>query len=101
MSPFARGALQALTRTCVVILIVVIAAAVPAFDIVMALMGSALCFSICVILPLAFYLKIFGQKISLGERIIDWALILCCSVMAVVGTVWAFLPKEQVEAGFG
>jgi vesicular inhibitory amino acid transporter len=60
----------------------------------MALMGSTFCFTICIILPLAFYLKLFGKEISLRERIFDWFLIVICSVMAIVGTVWAFLPQE-------
>ncbi|RMZ81482.1 hypothetical protein DV738_g2214, partial [Chaetothyriales sp. CBS 135597] len=54
------------------VLQLVIAIAVPSFDAIMALMGSALCFTICVILPVAFYLKIFSydtNSISLTERI--------------------------------
>lgn len=64
----------------------------------MALMGSALCFTICIILPLAFYLKLFGNEISMKERVLDWFLIVICSIMAVVGTVWAFLPKDKIGA---
>jgi vesicular inhibitory amino acid transporter len=64
----------------------------------MALMGSSLCFTICVIMPLSFYLKIFGKDISLRERILDWFLIITCSIMAIIGTVWAFLPKDQIGA---
>ena len=64
----------------------------------MALMGSALCFTICIILPLAFYLKLFGNEISMKERVFDWFLIMVCSIMAVIGTVWAFLPKDKIGA---
>lgn len=62
----------------------------------MALMGSALCFTICIILPIAFYLKIFGREIPLGERVLDWVLLILSSIMAIVGTVWAFLPTESL-----
>jgi len=65
----------------------------PSFDRVMALMGSAFCFTICVILPFLFYLKLFGKDVSMKERIIAWFLIVICTVMALVGTVWAFLPR--------
>ncbi len=98
MSPFTRGIFKIFIRVLVVVLIAVIAIVFPDFDSIMALMGSALCFTICIVLPAAFYLKIFGKDISLKERIVDWVLIISCSIMAVVGTVWAFLPKEMIGA---
>jgi vesicular inhibitory amino acid transporter len=66
----------------------------PSFDRIMALMGSCLCFTICIILPIAFYLKIFGNEVPVRERIFDWVLLIISSIMALVGTVWVFLPKE-------
>jgi vesicular inhibitory amino acid transporter len=77
-------------------MMVIISIVFPFFDRIMALVGSCLCFTICIILPLAFYLKIFGAEIPLMERVFDWALLVISSVMATVGTVWAFLPKEQL-----
>ncbi|OCT54638.1 Vacuolar amino acid transporter [Cladophialophora carrionii] len=73
----------------------------PDFDSIMALMGSALCFTICIILPVSFYLRIFsseGKEISLMERIIDWGLLVVCGSLAVVGTVFAILPKDKIGA---
>lgn len=98
MSALTRGIFKILIRVLVVVLIVVVAIFFPDFDSIMALMGSSLCFTICIILPLAFYLKIFGQEISLKERILDWALIVSCTIMAVLGTIWALLPKEKIGA---
>ncbi|KAF3407480.1 Vacuolar amino acid transporter 1 [Talaromyces pinophilus] len=89
---------KALIRVFVLVLIVFIAIVFPSFDRIMALMGSLLCFTICIILPLAFYLKIFGNEISLGERIFDWFLVIVSSVMAIVGTTWAFLPFPESSA---
>jgi len=77
---------------------VIISIVFPAFDSIMAFMGSALCFTICVILPLLFYVKMFGKEISRRELILDYCLIAISSVMAIVGTVWAFLPKELIHA---
>ncbi|KAL4883105.1 transmembrane amino acid transporter protein-domain-containing protein [Aspergillus karnatakaensis] len=91
-----RQALRALIRVIVVAVIVVAAIAFPSFDRIMALMGSALCFTICIILPLAFYLKIFGKEISPKERLLSWSLLVASSVLAVIGTVWAFLPQEMI-----
>jgi solute carrier family 32 (vesicular inhibitory amino acid transporter) len=70
----------------------------PDFDSIMALMGSALCFTICVVAPVAFYLKIFGssKEIGFGERCVDWVLLVGCSGAAVLGTVFAIMPKERI-----
>jgi vesicular inhibitory amino acid transporter len=62
----------------------------------MAFMGSCLCFSICIILPIAFYLKIFQNNISRRERILDWILIIVSSLLAGIGTVFAFIPPEKL-----
>ena len=98
MSSLARGSFKFSIRIFVILFILLISVLLPSFDSVMALMGSALCFTICIILPVAFYLKIFGKDISLRERVFDWFLIVSCTIMAIVGTVWAFLPKDMIGA---
>lgn len=62
----------------------------------MALSGSALTFTICIILPLAFYLRIFGEGIDRGERVLCWGLMGGSTALAVAGTVWVFLPTERI-----
>ncbi|RMZ87000.1 hypothetical protein DV736_g5772, partial [Chaetothyriales sp. CBS 134916] len=77
----------------------ILAIAFPSFDSIMALMGSALCFTICVTMPIAFHLKIFNREaneIQLTERIVDWGLVVVCSTLAIIGTVFAILPKEML-----
>lgn len=61
-------------------------------------MGSAMAFSICIVLPLAFNLKLFRHQLSRIEQILNSILIVVCSVMAVVGTVWVFLPRKLRES---
>lgn len=70
----------------------------PDFDSIMALMGSALCFTICVVLPVSFYLKIFSgsDEIKFPEKVLCWVLIIISSVLAVLGTVFACMPKERL-----
>ena len=85
-----------LIRILSVVIIVVLAIAFPAFDRIMALMGSCLCFTICIILPVTFYLRIYGEEIGHAERILDWILLTVSSVLAAVGTVWAFLPMDAM-----
>jgi solute carrier family 32 (vesicular inhibitory amino acid transporter) len=75
-----------------------VAVLVPDFDSIMGLMGSALCFSICVIMPVAFYLKIFsreGEEIPGWERVVGYALIVVCTLLGGLGTVWAVLPRDM------
>ena len=75
---------------------VVIAIQIPSFDHIMAFLGSALCFTICAVLPLMFYLKIFGDEVPLWERRMNRILIVVCSILAAAGTVAAFVPKEML-----
>jgi len=96
---YTRAALRVLIRVFVVVVFVAIAVVFPAFDSIMAFMGSTLCFTICVILPLLFHLKIFGSEMSARQRVLDYAMIGVGTVLAVVGTVWAFLPKSWIGAG--
>jgi vesicular inhibitory amino acid transporter len=95
---FTRGLSKVTLRVIITFVFVVIAILIPAFDSIMAFMGSALCFTVCVVLPCVFHLKIFGKKIGLIERIFNYLLITTCSSLAVVGTVFAFLPKSKIGA---
>lgn len=95
---YARGLLRCAIRVLTCVVIILIAVFVPSFGTIMAFLGSALTFSICIILPLSFYLRMFGKEISIAERSLDVVLIVISSVMAVVGTIWVFLPKDLIGA---
>jgi vesicular inhibitory amino acid transporter len=98
LSSYTRGILRVVIRILLIVVFVLIAIVFPAFDSIMAFMGSTLCFTICVILPLMFYLKIFGKEISMKEKVVDYLLIVVCSILAILGTIWAFLPKRMIGA---
>ncbi|KAH8683031.1 transmembrane amino acid transporter protein-domain-containing protein [Tricladium varicosporioides] len=98
LSSWSRGILKVAIRVLVIVFFVVVSILFPAFDSIMAFMGSTLCFTICIILPLMFYLRIFGKEVSTSERLLDYFLIVVCSILATVGTVWAFLPKSMIGA---
>ncbi|CAI7628394.1 Amino acid transporter transmembrane [Penicillium manginii] len=89
--------LRIAVRVFTVALTVILSIIFPSFDRIMAFLGSFLCFTICIIFPLAFYLKIFGKEISRRERIFDWFLLITSTILAAVGTVWAFLPRELIS----
>lgn len=98
MSGLNRGIAKISLRIGTIVAFVVIAILFPSFDRIMTLLGSVACFSICIILPLAFHLKLFGKDISSGEKALNWVLIVVSSIMAVVSTAFAFLPKELIGA---
>ncbi|KAL2181722.1 amino acid transporter [Thermothelomyces heterothallicus CBS 202.75] len=127
-----RGVMKVAVRVAVILMFLGIAVLFPAFDSIMAFMGSALCFTICVTglpglgdprpaageaafqeskkadqsylgcayyrLPIAFYLKLFGHEMPIREKIFAWAVMAISSLLSVVGTVWAFLPKSLIGA---
>lgn len=98
MSGLNRGLFKVAIRVVLVVVITLISIVCPSFDRVMALMGSAFCFTICIVFPCGFYLKMFGDEVGKKEKIVCWTLIVVCSIMAVIGTVWAFLPREITHA---
>lgn len=80
------------------IVFVITAILFPSFDRIMAFLGSFLCFTICVILPLLFYIKIYGDEIPFGERVRCWVLVVVSTILAIIGTIAAFVPKESLGA---
>jgi len=49
-------------------------------------------------MPIAFYLKLFGNEISARERLLAYFLMAISTILSLVGTVWAFLPKSLIGA---
>lgn len=98
MSSVSRGILKVTIRIVVPILLVILAILVPSFDRVMSLLGSMACFSICIILPCSFHLKLFGKEMPLRQKFLDWTLVVICSILAIIGTVCAFIPQNLLGA---
>ncbi|BFZ55305.1 hypothetical protein PYCC9005_002345 [Savitreella phatthalungensis] len=90
-SALGRSISRALIRVFVNALPVALGIYVPEFDRIMALLGSALCYAICVCLPIAFYLKIYREELSRLEKLGLWTIELIGITLAVTGTVWTFL----------
>ena len=68
----------------------------PDFDRIMSLLGAVACFTICIILPAAFHLKLFGDELTKAQKARDWILIGLSSVLAVVSTAFNFVPKDKL-----
>ncbi|KAJ2906697.1 putative vacuolar amino acid transporter 1 protein [Zalerion maritima] len=93
-----KGVARVAIRVGVTLTFLALAILFPGFDSIMAFMGSALCFTICIILPVSFYLRLFGHQLSMRELIFNWSLIIISSILCAIGTVWAFLPKHLIGA---
>ncbi|KAG8624090.1 hypothetical protein KVT40_009066 [Elsinoe batatas] len=91
-----RRIARASVKIATTIIFVLLAIVLPSFDTIMSLVGSVACFSICIILPLAFHLKLFGKEIPRWERWGNWVLIVVSTIMAVVSTVFNCLPLERL-----
>ncbi|KAE9965287.1 hypothetical protein BLS_007732, partial [Venturia inaequalis] len=98
MSGFNRGLFKAAIRILVTLVFVGTAIVFPSFDRIMTLMGSLCGFTVCIILPLAFHLKLFGKELSKREKFLNWFLLIISSIMGLVSTVFACLPKEMLGA---
>ena len=97
MTPLARGMTKIAVRVFANVVFVLVAIVCPGFDRIMAFLGSALCVTICIVLPLLFHLKIFHGEIGRWETAMDWLLVIVSSVLAVVGTIASFMPKDTME----
>ncbi|KAK0722720.1 transmembrane amino acid transporter protein-domain-containing protein [Lasiosphaeria miniovina] len=93
-----RGTMKIAVRVLTIFVYFAISIVFPAFDSIMAFMGSALCFTICVTLPIAFYLKLFSHEISAKQRLVATSVMVLSTLLSITGTVWAFLPKSLIGA---
>ncbi|ORX77519.1 hypothetical protein K493DRAFT_293824 [Basidiobolus meristosporus CBS 931.73] len=84
-------------RTMLCLFVCLVAILIPGFHRVMALLGSFSCFTISAIFPIICHLKLFGNRLSPAQKTLDWFLVILCSILALTGTVWSFLPEELLQ----
>lgn len=87
---------KACVRLGVVLAFVYLSIVFPDFDRIIAFFGASLCITICIAGPIAFYLKIYGDEVPKWEKWLNYVLFAIYFIMAVVGTVWCFIPPEQL-----
>jgi solute carrier family 32 (vesicular inhibitory amino acid transporter) len=96
LSGFTRGILKFTVRITCTIIFVILAILVPDFDRIMSLIGSVACFTICIVLPCSFHLKLFGKELEKSQKMLDWTLIIVSSVLAIISTAFNFIPREKL-----
>lgn len=97
-SAVSRSLIRILVRIIVNLIPVLFGIFVPSFDRVMALLGSGLSYTICILLPVSFYLKICAKDVSTRERIMLYLLFCIASILGLIGTIWSFLPQGFIES---
>ncbi|KAF1813502.1 hypothetical protein P152DRAFT_322434 [Eremomyces bilateralis CBS 781.70] len=91
-----RQFFRILLTIALIVIFVFLAIVFPAFDRIMALLGSVCCFSGCIILPLAFHLKLFYKDMGPGERLYGWVCMSISTLLAIASTIAAILPRDVV-----
>lgn len=96
LSGYTRGILKITVRILCTVLFVLFAILVPGFEEIMSLLGAVAGFSICIILPCAFHLKLFGAELTRRQKALDWTLIVVSTALALVSTAFNFVPKDKL-----
>ncbi|KAK3070818.1 hypothetical protein LTR53_009770 [Teratosphaeriaceae sp. CCFEE 6253] len=91
-----RGIMKVTVRILCQIVFVVLAILIPQFDMIMSLLGAIACFTICIILPCAFHLKLFGAELGRPQKMLDWTLIVVSTALALVSTSFNFVPSSKM-----
>ncbi|KAI8388713.1 transmembrane amino acid transporter protein-domain-containing protein [Radiomyces spectabilis] len=91
------GVLRYIIYVLTSIAAVAIAILFPDFDRILSFFGSALGTVTCIIIPLLCYLKMFWSSISAFQRTLNIGLIVITAIIAMVGTVWSFIPGDLLQ----
>ena len=79
-------------RTALAVSITVVAIMLPRLEQIMGFLGAFLAYITCIFGPLLAKLILFRREMSYGAVMFDATIIAFTFVLAVIGTVWAFVP---------
>jgi len=88
-----REIIRLSNRTFISFLVVFVAIVFPEFHQVLCVLGSLFSMIICVIFPCMCYHVLYKGLLSPREVLINKMVIAVSAVIAVIGTVWAFIPN--------
>ncbi|KAF3993419.1 hypothetical protein FT663_00442 [Candidozyma haemuli var. vulneris] len=86
-----RTVLRFCVRVGVNVAFVGFAILVPEFDRIVGILGSSICFLVCVILPCSFYLKLCKNNIRATERFFVRGVIIFSSILAITCTYFTIV----------
>ena len=74
--------------------VLVTAMAVPSLERVMGFLGAFLAFTTCILGPILAHLKTCHSQMSWFHIVRDLSVLSVTTVLAIFGTIWAFLPTS-------
>ena len=83
----ATEVVSSLVKLCLIACALSIAIFVPSFGFLCAIVGMVCTMTVSVVFPAAAHLNMFGSKLGIGERLLDWLFVIFGSIVAVVGTI--------------
>ncbi|AMD22768.1 HHL002Cp [Eremothecium sinecaudum] len=86
-----KGTVRFANRLLVNIVFAAVAIYFPEFDKLIAFLGAGLCFSICVVLPCLFYLRICKDRVKPWERVVCYFTIVISVCLSILGIGAAFV----------
>lgn len=86
-SDLAMEMVDSLVKVALIFLALLVAVFFPSFSFLCSLVGLICTMIVSVIFPALAHLKLFGPRLSMLEKAIDWLLIIGGSAVAVVGTI--------------
>nr|KAJ3411334.1 hypothetical protein HK105_002655 [Polyrhizophydium stewartii] len=92
-------ALRVITRSAASALICLFAVSFPGFESMMALLGSFFSCTVSIVFPELCYLRLYGHKLTLGQKAAEYVVIAIGLVAGVLGTVSAAMSAVGLPAG--
>jgi len=80
-------------RTFISFLVIFTAIVFPEFHQVLCLLGSLFSMTICVVFPCMCYGVLYKGQLSPMEVLVNKLIIVGSTIVAIIGTVWAFIPN--------
>lgn len=80
-------ATSSLIKLILIVMSLSVAIFCPSFSFLCSLVGLICTMIVSVIFPAAAHLKLFGSKLTIFEKVLDWTLVVIGTVTAIVGTV--------------
>lgn len=93
IQPRSKLYVRQIVKIATSVLVLVIAIFVPSFDKVIGLLGAFTVFTICAIGPIGANLALHRKSMSKAHIALDVLLLIISVCMAVIGTVFIFLPQ--------
>jgi vesicular inhibitory amino acid transporter len=81
---------SSLLKLVLTILALVVSLYFPSFSFLVAFVGMFCTMAISIVFPAAAHLRLFGPRLGIVDKCIDWSFIICGLTLSIVGTYATF-----------